>query len=41
MWDVSDCSEMKQGEHEVYWGQPFLVKSTEDILTGYNVENEC
>jgi hypothetical protein len=22
-----DCSEMEQGELEVYWGQPFLVKS--------------
>jgi hypothetical protein len=27
MWDVADCSEMEQGELEVYWGQPFLVKS--------------
>ncbi len=23
----ADCSEMEQGELEVYWGQPFLVKS--------------
>jgi hypothetical protein len=27
MRDVADCSEMEQGELEVYWGQPFLVKS--------------
>jgi hypothetical protein len=27
IWDVADCSEMEQGELEVYWGQPFLVKS--------------